>query len=287
MLLLLGSSAWALNKQGAREPKTESTSPVNLTGSFFVGAFIFNPSYAARPNNSGIAALRFGVHVDLDLYYRWLTLSYDENSFTDGSANSPGWWVPSEHDHIVGLVSTIPLPKELSLTLALHYEIDVPGAEPIGRFRATHPEYQVGYTQNYLDAYARLTYEHGRYLTYVALGGFLYNPSYAARPDNSGLALLRYVVHGDVTLLKWLVVRTDFNFFTDRDEFPLTPSELDITSEIALRWHNFEVRFIGEADLPLGKYPADGAHPSALAGVKQFYLATLFQWNFDAKNLFR
>ena len=294
--------AHALSKQGARATDDSASSQqsrqLNLTGYLFAGAFLFNPTYAARPNNSGRALGRYGLHADLDFYGPWLTLSYDLNLLTDGSPDTSGSGTPSEHDHIIGLLSSIPLRHNLALTMAAHFEYDAPGAEPNSAFRRLHPDckpsskvavpdcYQAGYNQSYLDAYARLGWARGRYSAFFALGGFLYNPTYAARPDNAGIALLRYQLHGEVVLLPWLLVRTDLNFFTDRDEFPLAPSELDVTSEVALRWRSFELRFVGEADLPIGEYPDKGPNPSSAPGLKQFYLATLLQWSFDARRIF-
>jgi hypothetical protein len=294
LLLLLGSPAWALNKQGARSDDDDGQVPIfNLSGYLFFGGFVFNPTYFARPDNTGRAALRFGLHLDLDLYKRYLSISYDENTFTDGSADSQGVWLPSEHDHVIGLNGNVPLPKNLTLTLAVHYELDAIGFHPNQQYRALHPDcrpggtlsppdcYDPNYSQSYVDLYARLTWTRGRFLLAAAIGGFAFNPTYAARPDNSGLALLRYVLHGEITLLPWLVYRLDFNFFTDIDEFPLQPTELDLTSEVAARWRDFEVRFIGEADLGLGKYPAMGPRPAPMPGTQQFYLAILLQWSFD------
>ena len=283
--------AAALNKQGARKAKTPSAPAaeptVDASGYLFGGVFLFNPTYAARPNNSGLALYRFGLHLDFDLYKRWLTLSYDESSFTDGTPATKNPLAPSEYDQIVGLLSTVPLPHDLELTLAVHFEYDLPGAE--ARPAARAPDYQVGYSQGYVDAYARLGFTRGRLALFAALGGFLWNPTYAARPDNAGLALLRYVVHGELRLLPWLTYRLDLNFFTDRDEGPLTPSELDLTSELGVRLgEDWELRFVGEADLPIGTYPAAGPHPPSPApGLEQFYLAGLIQWSFDVRDLVR
>jgi hypothetical protein len=279
LLAALSLPAHALNKQGAR-PASDGTpqSAFNLSGYVFFGGFVFNPTYAARPNNSGRAAFRYGLHLDVDLYRQWLTLSYDENTFTDGSADSPGLFLPSEHDHILGLLSTIPFKHGFTLTLALHYEIDAPGHEPIRRPIG----YVAGYSQSYADVYARVTWERGPVSLSAALGGFLYNETYAARADNAGIALLRYVLHGELRALPWLTLRLDLNSFTDRDQFPLTPTELDVTSEVGVRLGKWELRFIGEADLNLGTYPANGPHQAPSSpGLQQFYLALLLQWSFD------
>ena len=39
----------------------------------------------------------------------------------------------------------------------------------------------------------------------ASLGVSLYNPTYAARPDNTGRALLRYALHGELSLLDDLI----------------------------------------------------------------------------------
>jgi hypothetical protein len=286
---LAAAPAAALNKQGARKARaaTDAEPTVDASGSLFGGVFLFNPTYAARPNNSGVALYRFGLHLDVDLYKRWLTLSYDENSFTDGSPGARNPLAPSEYDQIVGLLSTVALPHDLELTLAAHLEYDLPGAE--ARKEARPPDYQVGYSQAYVDAYARLGFARGRLALFAALGGFLWNPSYASRPDNSGVALLRYVLHGELRLLPWLAYRLDLNFFTDRDEMPLSPTECDVTSELGVRLaDDWELRFVGEADLPIGAYPANGPNPANPApGLRQFYLAGLLQWSFDVRELVR
>ena len=287
-LLLAASNAAALNKQGARQDSDGPAPRFNLSGYVFAGGFLFNPSYAARPNNSGRALLRFGLHLDADLWRRYLTLSYDENSFTDQAAGGAGVLLPSEHDHILGLLSNLPLGHDLDLTLAVHYELDAPGVEASTAYRAAHPGYAAGYSQSYVDAYARLGFERGPWLLALAVGGFLWNPSYAARPDNAGLALLRYVLHGELAPLPWLALRLDLNFFTDRDEGGLVPTELDAVAEVAVRWRDFELRFAGEVDLPLGRYPEGGPHPATgPPGIRQMYLAALVQWNFDLAELLR
>jgi hypothetical protein len=259
----------------------------------FAGVFLFNPSYAARPNNTGIVLFRYGLHLDADLYHRWLSLSYDLNVFTDRTDGAVNPIAPTEHDHIVGLLSTIPLPRHLELTLAVHYEADRPGFEATGPIRRILPDcgpgrsqvcYQAGYSQSYLDAYARLQYTHPRISVFAAFGGFLWNETYAARPDNSGLAFLRYVLHAEIPLLKNLVYRLDLNFFTDRQDGWVIPTELDVTSELAMRLGAFELKLVGEADLPLRSYPG-GPNPPTQPGLRQEYLALMGSWSFDLAHL--
>jgi hypothetical protein len=280
VMLAFGGRAQALNKQGAREAGA-SDAAQSLSGYVFFGGFLYNPTYAARPGNSGLALLRAGLHVDADVYRRWLTLSYDLNMFTDGSGDAPNP-APSEHDHIVGVLTTIPLPRDFSLTFAVHYENDSPGVE--ARPAARGPDYQLGYSQSYVDAYARATWERGRFMAAIALGGFLWNPTYAARPDNSGIALLRYVAHGEVKARDWLTLRGDFNFFTDRDDGPLTPSEADVTAEVGAHAGAWELRLVGEVDVPItSPSAAEASQARPHPGFTQYYVALLLQWNFAWK----
>src|SRR5438105_1297539 len=100
LLLLLATPARALNKQGESRrgdaPGAGDVLPfMNLAGYLFAGPFLYNPTYASRPNNGGLALMRFGGHVDWDLYRRWLTLSYDANLFLDRDTVAVSEW-----DHI-------------------------------------------------------------------------------------------------------------------------------------------------------------------------------------------
>jgi len=71
---------------------------------------------------------------------------------------------------------------------------------------------------------------------WLTLGWFAFNPTYAARPDNTGLALLRYGVHTELSV--WtdhLSVGLYGTMFTDRRATnPVAPSELDFTAEITV-----------------------------------------------------
>lgn len=292
LAFLLAATALALNKQGERADAEAGPSPVELSGYLFAGGFVWNPTYAARPNNSGRALGRFGLHLDLDFFARHLTLSYDENSFTDGLAEtrrSP--FAPSEADHILGLLTTWPASDAVDLTFAAHGELDTPWTEPNPTYRAAHPDcgpapapgcYQAGYTQSYADAYARVSVDAAdRLQLFAALGLFAWNPSYASRPDNSGLALLRLVAHGEYELLPWLSLALDLNGFTDRDFHPLKPSELDTTGGLVLRRGPLQLSLVAEWDAPLGRYPSDGPHPSAEPGISQYYASALLQWSFE------
>lgn len=118
---ILCNSAFALDKQGKSfiNEQSEDTAQFNMNGYLFAGPVLYNPSYAARPDNSGKVLTRWGAHLDLDLWYKYLTVAYDLNVFSDRDAKNR--FRPSEDDHIIGLVS-----KTGDFEFGIHYETDRP-----------------------------------------------------------------------------------------------------------------------------------------------------------------
>ena len=104
------------------------------------------------------------------------------------------------------------------------------------------------------------------------LGTALYNPTYAARPDNTGLALLRYAAHVEVSVWdKHLGVALDTTFFSDRlARNPIAPSEIDVTPELIGRLWRLELHVAYERDMPLDR-----------GGLVQEIVYTLVGFSFD------
>ncbi|MDC8450219.1 MAG: hypothetical protein LV473_17945 [Nitrospira sp.] len=107
---------------------------------------------------------------------------------------------------------------------------------------------------------------------YAGAGWLFHNNNYFARPDNTGLALFRYVAHADLDLYKnKVVLYGDINMFTDRDaSVPVRPSELDWIVGLAVRWRDMEFAVYHEQDLPLDR-----------GGLVQQYLALQLRFSFD------
>ena len=109
---------------------------------------------------------------------------------------------------------------------------------------------------------------------YATLGWFALNPSYAARPDNSGLALFRYVGHAELSV--WhdhVSIGLDGTFFTDRRASDVVaPSELDVTYEIIGRSDPFELHLAYERDMPIAR-----------SGLVQSFAYALLVYDFDLK----
>jgi len=270
---LLAAPAAALDKQGsAHGGKVEGNEHgFAASGSASIGASFYNPSYAARPDNSGLALFRYAVHADVDLIGRHLSIPIDVNLFTDKLRAGLGKFAPSELDVLSGVTTTFRAG---------------PGAMEMGaRFERDMPVDIKGRTQTYVDARARYLFALSEIVPSVArtlrggdisgnatLGWFIYNPSYAARPDNSGLALFRYGVHWQVSMFHGhIALGLDAAMFTDRKAAPLKPSELDFTPEIVGRLGPCEVHVAVEHDQPLTR----------IGTLSQTFAYGLFGYNFD------
>lgn len=253
---LLVAPAAALDKQGSAHVGAVEgeSSGFGVSGALLYGVSLYNPTYAARPDNTGLSLYRYAAHADVDLIGRRLSIPLDVNLFTDGTRKGGNIFVPTEGDIIAGVTST--------------WELG-PGALEWGaRFEHDRPLDREGFSQTYGDARTRYLYSLattwpslGRALSqgdvsgWLGLGGFLFNPTYAARPDNSGRALLRYMVHTELSVFSDLIsFGVDGTFFTDRRANDVIgPSELDWTAEIIGRSAPFELHVAYERDMPVDR----------------------------------
>lgn len=280
LLLTTSRDASALDKQGsahggALEGPNEG---FDVAGAVMLGVALYNPSYAARPGNSGLTLFRYAVHADFDLIGRRLSIPLDVNMFTDGTRTGLRKLIPSEGDLITGVTSTWRLgPGALEAGLRVEHDrtLDATAAE-----RAVVPS-----TQTYIDARARYLFSlanlwpklgdrllDGDVSGWFTLGVFAVNPTYAARPDNSGLALFRYAAHPELSV--WhdhLSLGLDGTFFTDRSaKNPVTPSELDFTVEIIGRVAPLALHLAYERDMPVDR-----------GGLVQQFVYALVGYEFD------
>jgi hypothetical protein len=270
---LFSSVGWALDKQGSAHGGSVAEAPeehFDVSGAASFGASLYNPTYAARPDNTGLALFRYAGHADIDLLGRKLSIPLDLNMFTDRERSGLAIFLPTELDVIGGVTSTWPLG---------------PGALELGaRVEHDRPVDQGSFTQTYVDARARWVYSLADAWTDLArarmdisgwftLGVFVINPTYAARPDNSGKALLRYAVHGEYSILNDLLsFGLDGIMFTDRETSAIRPSELDLTPEIIVHFAPWELHLAYERDMPIDR-----------SGSTQSYVYALAAWSFDLK----
>jgi hypothetical protein len=271
--LLPATPALALDKQGSAHGGSiaGATQGIHVSGALMAGVSLYNPSYAARPDNTGRTLMRYAAHGDLELIGRRLSVPVDLNLFTDRDRDGVRKLGPTELDGIVGLTST--------------WEVG-PGALEVGtRFEHDRPVDRGGASQSYVDVRARYLYSlaaalpglapalrDGDVSGWVTLGWFAHNPSYFARPDNTGRALLRYALHAELSLWQdTLSVGLDGTLFSDRRaDNPLRPSELDLTPELILRRRDFEVHIAYERDMPLDR-----------SGLVQHFVYLLGVWSFS------
>ena len=69
LFVLCASRAHALDKQASAHGGGVGGADrgMALSGALTLGAALYNPSYAARPDNTGLALMRYAAHVDGDL----------------------------------------------------------------------------------------------------------------------------------------------------------------------------------------------------------------------------
>lgn len=260
-LMITAGEAGALEKKGYTLPETG--------GYLYAGYFFHNPTFAARPDNSGLVLLRYGLHADLQPL-PWLTLSYDSNLFSDKQASNE--IRPSEWDNHIGVAA-----QWKALELSLHYERDAPADR--GGLVQAYGEVQGRLLWDLTDLAPALAQRFPRQglSGFFALGKFIARENYFARPDNTGSVFLRYVGHADLALYKegdWkLSAAVDANFLTDR-QTPnrLRPSELDLVTSLGVRWQDWELSVMRESDQPMDR-----------AGLVQSYYAVMLRWYFDLK----
>lgn len=253
--LVWPATGLALDKQGSAHGGEVGggAREFNVSGAGMLGASLYNPTYAARPENSGLALFRYALHLDVDLLGRMLSIPIDVNMLTDRQRKGAAKLAPSELDLIGGLTSTNGLTRGFDLELGARVEND----RPVDRG---------SFQQTYADVRARLLYSaaalspsladalaDGDVSGYATLGWFAVNPSYAARPDNTGRALFRYVAHTELSVWKRrLALGADGTFFSDRKKSNVFgPSELDVTGEVIGRYDAFEVHVAYERDMPI------------------------------------
>jgi hypothetical protein len=278
LVVLWASSALGLDKQGSAHGGAvadEDDGAFNVSGAATLGVSLINASYAARPDNTGLALFRYALHSDIDLLGRRLSIPVDVNLFTDRERGGARIFAPSEFDFITGVTTTHALARGADLEVGTRVEND----RPVDRG---------SFTQTYVDARARLLYSlarawpslghalvDGDISGYATAGWFAFNPSYAARPDNTGLALFRYVGHTELSVGHdhWSV-GLDGTFFTDRRASNVfAPSELDLTYEVIGRRSPFEVHVAYERDMPVDR-----------GGLVQSFVYVLAVYDFDWKH---
>lgn len=264
---------WGLEKYGRPLPAIVKAAPPGptetaerqwLRGYLLSAAFLDNPSFAARPDNTGLAGLRHMVHLETDLYEPYLQFYTDHNFFSDRRG---GWLKLTEWDATVALAGSLQ-----NWSWRLQYERDAPLDR--GGVKQIYADALVTYLWPDASQWSwwQLRFPEQNLTGYAGVGWLFHNEDYFARPDNSGRALLRYVAHADLDLYRnILVLFVDTNFFTDRKiANPVRPTELDLLSGLALRYADWELSLIHEADMPLDR-----------GGLIQRYLALQLRYQFE------
>jgi hypothetical protein len=271
IMFLIPKQLSALEKYGRPLPSLETVDEESreeeetlFGGYLLTGAFVKNPSFAARPDNSGLVGMRHMVHIETDLYKQYLTFYTDHNFFSD---RTDGWIKLSEWDATVAFTGVVD-----HFNWRLQYERDAP-LDRSGIKQAYADALVTARFQAVLDStWWRRTFPQQNLTAYAGAGWLFHNSNYFARPNNTGRALFRYVAHADLDLYKnRVVLYGDMNFFTDRDAGnTLNPTELDWILGVAVRWQDMELAFYREEDRPLDQ-----------SGLVQKYYAVQLRFAFD------
>ena len=248
----------------------------NVSGAAMLGVSVANGTYGARPDNTGLTLLRYAAHLDFDLIGRHLSIPLDVNMFTDRT--QPGFGrklIPTELDAITGVTTTWRLGPG-AVEVGARGEVDLPLYRPNGEgnFYQAYADLRARYLYSLGDASPKLRRDlaDGDISGFFTLGWFAINPSYAARPDNSGSALFRYGYHGELSVWHdYFSVGLDLTMFTDRrSKNPVAPTELDLSYEAIVHFSPFEVHVVYERDMPTDQ-----------GGLTQSFVYALLVWNFD------
>jgi hypothetical protein len=274
VLLCPTSPAFALDKQGAAHGGAASSVPEDegfgISGALMLGISLYNPTYAARPDNTGLALMRYAGHADVDLIGHKLSIPIDVNMFSDKEKGGLHKLSPSELDLIVGLTTTWDLgPGEIESGARVEQDRAVDNDSPGQTYGDVRLRYITSLRQ-ISNAFAT-RHPHSNVSGWATLGWFAYNKTYFARPDNTGLALFRYGLHGECSLYDGqLAIAVDATMFTDKQaENVLRPSELDLTPEIIARRDRFELHLAYERDMPIDR-----------SGLIQHFVYLLGAWGF-------
>jgi hypothetical protein len=277
-LLASPSSSLALEKYGRPLPSMEQPGDAaareaeeTLFGGYFLSAaFLSNPTFAARPDNTGLVGLRHMLHLETDLYKQYLTFYTDQNFFSD---RTKGWIELSEWDGTFALTGLVD-----RYGWRIQYERDAP-LDKSGLKQEYADTLLTARFQAIQDvSWWRAAFPNQNLTAYAGAGWLFHNSHYFARPDNTGRALFRYVAHADLDLYKnRIVLYGDMNFFTDREAGnTLNPTELDWIIGLAVRVReDMEVSLYREQDQPLDK-----------PGLVQKYIAVQLRYSFDVPKRF-
>ena len=239
-------------------------------GYFLSAAFLSNPTFAARPDNTGLVGLRHMLHLETDLYKQYLTFYTDQNFFSD---RTKGWVELSEWDGTFAFTGLVD-----RFGWRIQYERDAPLDKS-----GLKQEYADTLLTSRFQATEDLSWWKGVFpnqslTAYAGAGWLFHNSNYFARPDNTGKALFRYVAHADLDLYRnRVVLYGDMNLFTDREAGnTLNPSELDWIIGLAVRVReDTELSLYREQDQPLDK-----------PGLVQKYVAVQLRYSFDVPKRF-
>lgn len=83
----------SMETQGEEGKEVREAEETLFGGYLLVAPFVVNPTFAARPDNTGLVGMRYMGHLEMDLYKQYLTFYTDQNFFSD---RKNGWIILTE-----------------------------------------------------------------------------------------------------------------------------------------------------------------------------------------------
>ena len=184
IILLTPLDGSALEKYGRPLPSMDADendreAEETLFGGYFLtAAFVSNPTFAARPDNTGLVGLRHMVHLETDLYKQYLTFYTDQNFFSD---RTNGWIELSEWDGTYALTGVVN-----HVGWRLQYERDAP-LDRSGLKQAYADTLVTAKFQAVQDLPGwRRRWPNQNLTAYAGAGWLFHNSNYFARPGQYG-----------------------------------------------------------------------------------------------------
>lgn len=258
-MLLGAENSFAITKSIVKtDTVSDEASTKSIEGEILIGNFFSNSSYTATPSNDGLVENRYAASLTYHPSEHWFG-SIDTNFFTD-KTKKDRYTQLSEFDRVL----------------------------------------RVGYTDNEWDYYIEdekdATLGSSFYQAYTALAvkrkgsitigtqslsasftaeKLIRNETYYARPDNTGKANMRYILHWDYDFGNKWAISNDNNFFTDQNKRSVLNklielSELDCLVQVSYKINNrMKISLARETDMSLDQ-----------RGISQTYWGTFLSIGF-------
>ncbi len=257
--VILGSeNAFAITKSIVKTDSDSNETSKMIEGEILIGNFFSNSTYTATPKNDGLVENRYAMSLTYHPTEHWFG-SIDMNFFTD-KTKKDRYTQLSEFDRVMRLGYTDD---------KWDYYIEDERDATLG------DSFSQAYTALGVKRKESINIGVHPLSIYFTAEKLIRNETYYARPDNTGRANMRYILHWDYDFGNQWIISSDNNFFTDQNKRALLDkfaelSELDCLVQISYKINtHIKINLVRETDMSLDK-----------RGVNQTYWGTFLSIGF-------